>query len=206
MATTNTWGQMEQANQKTANSADAASNSMIPGSQSGPNILNGFASRCQSSLLDQYIWSNPWSILPDAFSGINQAGSCYQALRDFGADPQMLCKIMTNTNHGPLDSWSTGSDDFANWLEKLCKPLGIVSGQGFSGKGLLNSLFNPTANPLPTNIAHRTNSLGEFGECFIQFQSLASLLRRQEAVFTVGERLNQPGTGNEAWLNPKTTR
>lgn len=124
-------------------SSTSAPGATAPGSQNGTNVLSGFASRYNPALLDQNIWSNPFSILPDVFSGINTAGPGYQALRDFGADPLTLYNIMYGGTGGDLYGTGTSAGDYTNFLAGLYKSLGTVGGRGFSGGELLHSLFNP---------------------------------------------------------------
>lgn len=107
--------------------------------QNGTNPLSGFASRYNPNQLEN-IWQSPWTILKDIFPNMNMAGPGYQGLRDIGADPLTLYNLMAGQNN---DLSAGGTGGYANWLADLYKSLGTKGGRGFSGKELLQSLFNP---------------------------------------------------------------
>lgn len=111
--------------------------------QQGTNHLDGFSKRYTPVGL-QNIWSNPWMVLPDVFSGINMQGAGYQGLRNLNADPLSLYTMMAGKGNSMAGSNGTG--DYANWLASLYNNLGTVGGRNFSAKELLQNLFNPGSN------------------------------------------------------------
>lgn len=154
-----------------------------PNSQTGTNVLSGFASRYNPSLLDQNIWSNPFSILPDVFAGINTAGPGYQALRDFGADPLTLYNIMLGGQNGDLYGTGTSAGDYTNFLAGLYKSMGTVGGRGFSGGELLHSLFNPNTPGAGQTAGSPLYNLLSTGDLSTQMRTLFNLA---SAVTNVG--------------------
>lgn len=135
--------------------------------KNGTNPLAGFASRYNPSQLEN-IWSNPWAILPDVFSGMDMRGGGYQGLRDIGADPLTLYNIMAG-GQGSL-AGGTATGDYANWLANLYKSLGSVGGRGFSGRELLQGVFNPGEGSALENILTA-------GDASTQMRTLFNMLR-----------------------------
>lgn len=149
----------------------------------GTNALTGFAARYNPALLDQNIWSNPFSILPDVFSGINTAGPGYQALRDFGADPLTLYNIMRGGNSGDLYGTDSSANDYTNFLANLYQSMGTVGGRGFSGQELLHNLFNPNGPSAGQTAGSPLYNLLSTGDLATQMRTLFNLA---SAVTNVG--------------------
>jgi hypothetical protein len=135
----------------------------------GMSGLSGFASRYTPAMLDQ-IYENPWYILRDVFSGINESSPMYQALRDMGGDPLTIYNIMQGSN-GTL----TGAGDFANWLANMYGEQGKVGGQSLNAQTLLNSLFGQTQFG-----ADAGNTLGQIlgaGDMSTQIRTLFNMVK-----------------------------
>lgn len=143
----------------------------------GTNAADGFAARYTPGFLDQNIWSNPFMILPDVFSGINTAGPGYQALRDFGADPLTLYNIMRGASGGDLYGTQNSASDYTNFLANLYQGLGTVGGRGFSGQELLHNVFNPSGPGAGQTAGSPLYNLLTTGDASTQMRTLFNLLR-----------------------------
>lgn len=97
-----------------------------------------FASQYTPAMMD-FVYENPWTILPDVFNGISTTSPLYQALRDMGGDPLTLYNITAGAAEG---SRAGGADDFINWLAQTFGQQGTAGGQRFNAQTLLQNLFS----------------------------------------------------------------
>lgn len=183
------------------------------GTPAGTNPLEGFASRYTPAMLEQ-AYQNPWYILRDVFSGVQEASPLYQALRDMGGDPLTLFNIAK----GSQSKIGGGGEDFVNWLADTYANQGTVGGTDFSARELLGALFGQSQFG-----ADAQNTLGQIlgaGDMATQIRTLYNMARDvtnvgmnplaargyQAALAQAGDRYGQTmmgtGAGAEGPQNP----
>lgn len=96
-----------------------------------------FSKQYTPAMMD-FVYENPWTILPDVFNGISSTSPLYQALRDMGGDPLTLYNITAGSEDG---SRAGGASDFINWLAQTYTGQGTAGGQRFNAQQLLQNLF-----------------------------------------------------------------
>lgn len=162
-------------------SSTSSTDPATPSSQNGTNVMTGYASQFNPNELASSIYNNPWEILGSGglFNGINKTGAGYQNLRNIGADPLTLYNIMQGGQGTDLYNTNTAAGDYTNWLAGLFKSIGTAGSQGggrdFSGKELLQSIFNPKAGSSLAGL--ETN-----GDSSTQMRTLFNLLQAASAV------------------------
>lgn len=113
-----------------------------PQNATGTDPYTGFSARYQPGALRNVIYDNPWTILPDVFSGMQVNTPGYQNLRDIGADPLTLYNIMQGA-FSNMTNYNEG--DYANWLAQMYQGLGTVGGRSFNSRELLGAIQNARA-------------------------------------------------------------
>lgn len=132
----------------------------------------GFAAQYAPGTLQNTIYDNPFFILRDVFSGINESSPGYQALRDFGGDPLALFNIMAGAN-GTIAGGDQGAGAFVNFLADLYQNLGTPGGGGFNSRDLLRNIFGQNTQDPKTTLGNILVA-GDMGQ---QIRTLFNLAR-----------------------------
>lgn len=136
-----------------------------------PQTPADFSKQYTPAMMD-FVYENPWTILPDVFSGIKSTSPLYQSLRDMGGDPLTLFNITKGSEDG---SRAGGADDFINWLAQTYQGQGTPGGERFNAQELIQNLFGQTKFG-----ADSKTSLGQIlgaGDMSTQIRTLYNLAR-----------------------------
>lgn len=159
-------------NTPTASTSTGSGGGAGTGTANGSANYEGWAKQFESPQQLQNIYSNPWTLLPYVFKGMNPYGVGYSGLRNLNFDPLTMFTMM-NGGQSAGSFAQANEGDYANFLNNLYRMVGGVNGtpgRGFSAQELSGNVFG----------AQKGTALGELltaGDTSQQQRTLYNLLR-----------------------------